>query len=153
MRNSTELIHAGDHVTAGATPSLTIPIYQTSTFVFESAAQVDAYQQARAPGYLYSRYENPTVVAVEQQLAAVDGAEAARTTSSGTCCRALASRDASCHSTNCRTLGGSLGQRLASCGWNRQSTRRFAASICEGSPRHAAPPGLFPRSTTLLPRL
>jgi cystathionine beta-lyase/cystathionine gamma-synthase len=83
MRKSTELIHAGNHVTAGATPSLTTPIYQTSTFVFESAAQVDAYQQARAPGYLYSRYENPTVVAVELQLAAVDGAESSLLFSSG----------------------------------------------------------------------
>jgi cystathionine beta-lyase/cystathionine gamma-synthase len=83
MRKSTELIHAGDHVTAGATPSLTTPIYQTSTFVFDSAAQVDAYQQARVPGYLYSRYENPTVVAVEQQVAAVDGAETSLLFSSG----------------------------------------------------------------------
>ena len=83
MRKSTELIHPGDQVTAGATPSLTTLIYQTSTFVFESAAQVDAYQHARAPGYLYSRYENPTVVAVEQQLAAVDGAEGSLLFSSG----------------------------------------------------------------------
>ena len=83
MQKSTELIHAGDQVTASTTPSLTTPIYQTSTFVFESAAQVDAYQHGRAPGYLYSRYENPTVVAVEQQLAAVDGAEGSLLFSSG----------------------------------------------------------------------
>ena len=83
MRKSTELIHAGDGITAGSTPSLTTPIYQTSTFVFDSAAQVQAYQEAGAPGYLYSRYENPTVVAVERQLASVDGAEASLLFSSG----------------------------------------------------------------------
>ncbi len=83
MRSSTELIHAGNQVTAGKTPPLTTPIYQTSTFVFDSAAQVQAYQEAREAGYLYSRYENPTVVAIEQQLATVDGAEVSVLFSSG----------------------------------------------------------------------
>jgi cystathionine beta-lyase/cystathionine gamma-synthase len=83
MRKTTDLIHAGDGITAGATPSLTTPIYQTSTFVFDSAAQVEAYQNGAAPGYLYSRYENPTVVAVERQVAAVDGAEASLLFGSG----------------------------------------------------------------------
>lgn len=83
MRKSTELIHTGEHVTSGATPSLTTPIYETSTFVFTSAAEVQAYQAGRSSGYLYSRYENPTVVAVEEKLAAVDGAEQSLLFSSG----------------------------------------------------------------------
>jgi cystathionine beta-lyase/cystathionine gamma-synthase len=83
MQKDTELIHAGERVTAGDTPPLTTPIYETSTFVFESAAQVQAYQEARQAGYLYSRYENPTVVAVEEKLAAVDGAERSLVFSSG----------------------------------------------------------------------
>ena len=77
------MIHAGNQVTAGKTPPLTTPIYQTSTFVFDSAAQVQAYQEAREAGYLYSRYENPTVVAVERQVATVDGAEVSVLFSSG----------------------------------------------------------------------
>ena len=36
MRKSTELIHTGERVTAGITPSLTTPIYETTTFVFET---------------------------------------------------------------------------------------------------------------------
>jgi cystathionine beta-lyase/cystathionine gamma-synthase len=83
MRKSTELIHAGERVTAGTTPSLTTPIYETSTFIFESAAAVQAYQEGRSEGYLYSRYDNPTVVAAEQKIAAVDGAECALLFSSG----------------------------------------------------------------------
>jgi cystathionine beta-lyase/cystathionine gamma-synthase len=83
MRKSTELIHAGERVAAAATPSLTTPIYETSTFVFESAAQVEAYQEGRKVGFLYSRYENPTVVAVEQKIAVVDGAECSLLFSSG----------------------------------------------------------------------
>ena len=83
MKQATKLIHAGEGVDTGRTPSLTTPIYETSTFVFESAADVEKYQQGKLNGYLYSRYENPTVVAVEQKLAAVDGAETALLFSSG----------------------------------------------------------------------
>lgn len=83
MRKQTELIHRGERTTPGPTLPLTTPIYETSTFVFDSAADVEAYQQGTLPGYLYSRYENPTVVAVEQKLAAVDGAAAALVFSSG----------------------------------------------------------------------
>jgi cystathionine beta-lyase/cystathionine gamma-synthase len=83
MRQATKLIHAGDGVDTGATPSLTTPIYETSTFVFDSVADVEKYQQGQLNGYLYSRYENPTVVAVEQKLAAVDGAETSLLFSSG----------------------------------------------------------------------
>jgi O-acetylhomoserine/O-acetylserine sulfhydrylase-like pyridoxal-dependent enzyme len=76
MKKATELIHTGERTTAGATVSLTMPIYETSTFIFESAAAVAEYQAGKLDAYLYSRYENPTVVAVEQKLAAVEGAEA-----------------------------------------------------------------------------
>jgi cystathionine beta-lyase/cystathionine gamma-synthase len=83
MKQATKLIHAGDGVDTGATPSLTTPIYATSTFVFDSVADVEKYQQGKLNGYLYSRYENPTVVAVEQKVAAVDGAETSLLFSSG----------------------------------------------------------------------
>jgi cystathionine beta-lyase/cystathionine gamma-synthase len=83
MRDATKLIHAGESVDTGGTPSLTTPIYETSTFVFDSAAEVVKYQEGKSGGYLYSRYENPTLVAVERQLAAADGAETALLFSSG----------------------------------------------------------------------
>jgi cystathionine beta-lyase/cystathionine gamma-synthase len=83
MHPATKLIHAGEGTNTGATPSLTTPIYETSTFVFDSVADVVKYQEGRLNGYLYSRYENPTVVAVEQKLAAVDGAEQSLLFSSG----------------------------------------------------------------------
>jgi cystathionine beta-lyase/cystathionine gamma-synthase len=83
MKQATKLIHAGERVDTGATPSLTTPIYETSTFVFDSVADVVKYQEGKLNGYLYSRYENPTVVAVEQKLAAVDGAEVSLLFSSG----------------------------------------------------------------------
>ncbi len=78
---ATTLIHTGERPPVAA--SLTVPIYETSTFVFDSAAQVQAYAEGRSSGYLYTRYDNPTVVAVETKLAAVDGAEASLVFGSG----------------------------------------------------------------------
>ena len=63
--------------------SLTLPIFETTTYVFDSAAQVGAYNEGRTNKYLYSRYENPTIRTVESTLAALEGAEAAVLLSSG----------------------------------------------------------------------
>jgi cystathionine beta-lyase/cystathionine gamma-synthase len=79
---ATELIHAGEVDRIAAVP-LTTPIYETTTFVFDNAQEVVAYNEGRSSKYLYSRYTNPTVVSVEQKLAAIDHAEAALTFSSG----------------------------------------------------------------------
>src|SRR5262245_39055577 len=78
---STTLIHRGEG--AAAANPLTTPIYETTTYVFESAEAVRRYNVGGSGQYLYSRYENPTVVAVEQKLAAADGAEQALVFSSG----------------------------------------------------------------------
>ena len=78
---STTLIHRGEGAVA-ANP-LTTPIYETTTYVFENADAVRRYNEGGSGQYLYSRYENPTVVAVEQKLAAADGAEQALVFSSG----------------------------------------------------------------------
>jgi cystathionine beta-lyase/cystathionine gamma-synthase len=79
---ATELIHAGEVDRQDVVP-LTTPIYETTTFVFENAKEVVAYNEGRSTKHLYSRYTNPTVVAVEQKIAAVDHAETALTFSSG----------------------------------------------------------------------
>ncbi len=80
--SATELIHRGESRTGPVAP-LTTPIYETTTFVFESAAEVEEYQQGRSNKYLYSRYENPTVAATEAKVAALDRAEMALVFSSG----------------------------------------------------------------------
>lgn len=78
---STTLIHSGEGK-AAASP-ITTPIYETTTFVFDSADAVRRYNEGGSGLYLYSRLENPTVVAVEEKLAAVEGAERALTFGSG----------------------------------------------------------------------
>jgi cystathionine beta-lyase/cystathionine gamma-synthase len=79
---ATELIHAGE-VDRGMAVPLTTPIYETTTFVFDNAQEVLAYNEGRSSKFLYSRYTNPTVVSVEEKLAALDRTEAALTFSSG----------------------------------------------------------------------
>src|SRR5829696_3730433 len=82
LRPATELIHGGEIDPGDAVP-LTTPIYETSTFVFDSAQEVVAFNEGRSSKYLYSRYGNPTIVACEQKLAALDGVERALLFSSG----------------------------------------------------------------------
>jgi cystathionine beta-lyase/cystathionine gamma-synthase len=79
---ATELIHAGE-VDRGVAVPLTTPIYETTTFVFDNAREVVAYNEGRSAKFLYSRYTNPTVVSVEAKLAVLDRAEAALLFSSG----------------------------------------------------------------------
>jgi cystathionine beta-lyase/cystathionine gamma-synthase len=79
---ATELIHAGEVARGDAVP-LTTPIYETTTFVFDSAQEVVDYNEGRSTKFLYSRYTNPTVVSVEQKLAVLDRTEAALLFSSG----------------------------------------------------------------------
>jgi O-acetylhomoserine/O-acetylserine sulfhydrylase-like pyridoxal-dependent enzyme len=82
MKLPTRLLQRAPDSLAGVQP-LTLPIYETTTFVFDSAAEVCEYNEGRGSKYLYSRYENPTVVAVERTLASLEGAEAAILLSSG----------------------------------------------------------------------
>jgi len=79
---STEVIHRGEGGSRTAEP-LTLPIYETTTFLFESAAEVRAYAEGRSDRFLYSRYGNPTVQAVEAKLALLERAEAAALLGSG----------------------------------------------------------------------
>jgi cystathionine beta-lyase/cystathionine gamma-synthase len=82
MKPSTEVVSAAAEA-AGNIDSLTTPIYETTTFVFDSAEQVRAYNEGRSTKYLYSRYSNPTIVDVERRVATLEGAEEALVLSSG----------------------------------------------------------------------
>ena len=78
----TEAIHRAEGADPHATPLVT-PIYQTSTFVFDDTAELEAYQAGQSPKHIYSRYGNPTVRSTEAKIAALEGAEAALLVSSG----------------------------------------------------------------------
>jgi cystathionine beta-lyase/cystathionine gamma-synthase len=82
MKTATDVIHVAEGVSDDATP-LTTPIYETTTFLFDNAQEVLDYNEGRSSKFLYSRYANPTVLAVEQKIAALEGAEQALVLSSG----------------------------------------------------------------------
>jgi cystathionine beta-lyase/cystathionine gamma-synthase len=82
MKPATEAIHRSGEGTERA-DSLTVPIYETSTFVFDSAAEVRQYNEGKSQKFLYSRYANPTIMAVERTMAVLEGTEAALVLSSG----------------------------------------------------------------------
>jgi len=79
---STKQIHGGSK-TDPVTGSLATPIYQTSTFVFDSAEQGGRRFAGEEEGYIYTRLHNPTNTQLEDKLAILEGAEAAISTSSG----------------------------------------------------------------------
>jgi methionine-gamma-lyase len=82
MKFKTQLLHSG----AGAdaqTGALTTPIYQSSTFTYGTAADGKARFAGEQPGFIYSRMGNPTVQALEQQLAVLEGADEALVVASG----------------------------------------------------------------------
>lgn len=58
-------------------------LYLTSSFVFGSAAQAAARFSGEEDGNVYARFTNPTVTAMQQRLAALEGAEACVATASG----------------------------------------------------------------------
>ena len=59
------------------------PIYLTSSFVFDNAAQAARRFANEEPGYVYSRFSNPTVTSFQERLAALEGAEVGIATASG----------------------------------------------------------------------
>ena len=60
-----------------------VPIYQTTSYVFEDVEQAAALFNLEAAGHIYSRISNPTVAVLEERMAALDGGVAALACSSG----------------------------------------------------------------------
>ena len=78
---ATKQIHVGKH--DNGVGALCTPIYQTSTFEFDSVEQGGARFAGKEEGYIYSRLGNPSVAQVEEKVAALEGGEAALCTASG----------------------------------------------------------------------
>ena len=77
----TQAVRAGIHRSAFNEHSEAL--YLTSSFVFRSAAQAAARFANEEPGYVYSRFSNPTVTAFQERLAALEGGESCVATASG----------------------------------------------------------------------
>ncbi len=81
MGFNSKLIHGGDF--KDSLGSATVPIYQTSTFVFESAEDGARCFSGESNGFIYTRIGNPTIGALESQIALLENGFGGIATSSG----------------------------------------------------------------------
>src|ERR1700756_570384 len=82
MRDETISIHAG-YETEPTTKSVTVPIYQTVAFEFDSADHGAALFNLEVPGNIYTRIGNPTNAVLERRIAALEGGVEALSVSAG----------------------------------------------------------------------
>ena len=88
-RPETLAIHAGQ-IPDAATGARALPIYQTTSFVFDSADHAASLFNLQTFGNVYSRLSNPTVAALEERVAALEGGRAALASASGMAAEAIA---------------------------------------------------------------
>jgi O-acetylhomoserine (thiol)-lyase len=82
-------IHAGQ-IPDAATGARALPIYQTTSFVFDSADHAASLFNLQTFGNVYSRLSNPTVAALEERVAALESGRAAVASASGMAAEAMA---------------------------------------------------------------
>nr|WP_312578615.1 O-acetylhomoserine aminocarboxypropyltransferase/cysteine synthase family protein [Sedimentibacter sp.] len=81
MKIETQCLHEGYHPKNGEPRVL--PIYQTTTYTYDSTEHIGKLFDLTADGHMYSRISNPTVAAVEEKIAAMEGGVGALCTTSG----------------------------------------------------------------------
>ena len=89
FKPETLAIHAGQ-IPDAAVGARALPIYQTTSFVFDSADHAASLFNLQTFGNVYSRLSNPTVAALEERVAALEGGRAAVAAASGMAAEALA---------------------------------------------------------------
>ena len=82
MRPETIAIHGGFEADP-ATKAVAVPIYQTASYAFDSAAHGAALFDLEAEGYRYTRIHNPTTAVLEKRMAELEGGTAALAVASG----------------------------------------------------------------------
>ncbi|MBT4237716.1 MAG: O-acetylhomoserine aminocarboxypropyltransferase/cysteine synthase [Cryomorphaceae bacterium] len=80
--DQTLALHAG-HNTSETGGTRAVPIYQTTSYVFDNTDHAANLFSLAEPGYIYTRINNPTADILEQRLASLEGGIAAVATSSG----------------------------------------------------------------------
>lgn len=80
-RPETRLVHAG--TLRSQFGEMSEALFLTQGYIYPSAEECESRFSGKTPGYVYSRYSNPTISMFEQRMAALEGAEAARATATG----------------------------------------------------------------------
>ena len=81
LRPATRLIHEGE--SRSTFGEMSEALYLTSGYAYDTMEAAEARFDGSDPGYIYSRFSNPTVSTFERRMMALEGAEAARATASG----------------------------------------------------------------------
>ncbi|KNZ31486.1 MAG: O-acetylhomoserine aminocarboxypropyltransferase [Methylibium sp. NZG] len=89
FKQETLALHAGQ-IPDSSTGARALPIYQTTSFVFDSADHAVSLFNLQTFGNVYSRLSNPTVAALEERVAALEGGRAAVASASGMAAEAMA---------------------------------------------------------------
>ena len=108
-------LHAGQ-IPDAATGARALPIYQTTSFVFDSADHAASLFNLQTFGNVYSRISNPTVAALEERVAALEGGRAALAAATGMAAQMLALLTLAQHGDHvvaARTLYGGTYTQLA----------------------------------------
>jgi cystathionine beta-lyase/cystathionine gamma-synthase len=79
----TRAVHAGDRKKPAPAIPVTTPIYSAASYFYETTEELDRVFAREQPGYCYARYENPTNVALEELVAALEGGHGALACASG----------------------------------------------------------------------
>ncbi len=83
MKIHTQAVHAGDRKKPSPAIPVTTPIYSAASYFYETTEELDRIFAREQPGYCYSRYENPTNVALEELVASLEGGAGALACASG----------------------------------------------------------------------
>ena len=79
----TQAVHAGERAPRPDFTPVSTPIYPSVGYLYESMEDLDGVFAGGRPGYVYPRYGSPTVAALEEAVATLEGGEAAIATASG----------------------------------------------------------------------
>jgi O-acetylhomoserine (thiol)-lyase len=83
LSNTTKALHAG-HDTQNTANTRAVPIYQTTSYVFDDTDHAANLFGLKELGYIYTRLNNPTNDILEQRLASIEGGIGAAVFASGT---------------------------------------------------------------------
>jgi O-succinylhomoserine sulfhydrylase len=80
-RPETRLVHAG--TLRSQFGEMSEGLFLTQGYIYPTAEECESRFSGKTPGYVYSRYSNPTIAMFEQRMASLEGAEASRATATG----------------------------------------------------------------------
>lgn len=79
----TRAVHAGERGPKPHFTPVSTPIYRSAAYMYDETAELDAVFAGQTPGYVYARYGNPTITALEEAIRDLEGGDVAVVTASG----------------------------------------------------------------------